>query len=387
MAFHRESQRVSSSEVLQALAEGEEIRLDRCTISGDLDINRLFIKGEDFDTTGLKTRVDDTRRIITFDRPISMTSCTFEGSVFFAPPWDRPGELSVRFEHDAVFNSSRFQSPVRFSGAVFHRLGGFDGCVFGRVCCFRNARFLARGMFRTVTFEGYGLFNGAVFEREAFFNNTCFSKGGNFTRVFFKGRTDFGGAYSHSKSVPVYESVQFGRRRYGDDETFWRFIKQTAQEAGHYQWAGESFYHERCAAFWRKFRGAGYDDLSFGRKLLRRVWGIRLAPEFVLGRLLFGYGERPVRVLVAGLLVILLAGLFYASPWAHVSSDRGDLQQMTFKNGIYLSTTTFMTIGYGDLYPSPHCGLTRTVAMIEGVCGPCMVALFVVSLAKRFSRA
>ena len=247
-----------------------------------------------------------------------MTSCTFEGSVFFAPSWDRPGELSVRFEHDVVFNSSRFQSPVRFSGAVFHRIGSFDGCVFGRVCCFRNARFLARGMFRTVTFEGYSLFNGAVFEREAFFNNTCFSKGGNFTRVFFRGRTDFAGVYSQSKSVPVYESVRFARRRYGDDETFWRFIKQAAQEAGYYQLAGESFYHERCAAFWRRFRGVGYDELSPWRRVARYLWGVRLIPELILGRLLFGYGERPVRVLVASLLVIGACGMFYASPYAAV---------------------------------------------------------------------
>jgi len=387
MAFHRESQRVSSSEVLQALAEGQEVRLDRCTVSGDLDINRLFVKGEDFDTAGLKTNVDDTRRIVTFDRPISMTSCTFEGSVFFAPSWDRPGELSVRFEHDVVFNSSRFQSPVRFSGAVFHRIGSFDGCVFGRVCCFRNARFLARGMFRTVTFEGYSLFNGAVFEREAFFNNTCFSKGGNFTRVFFRGRTDFAGVYSQSKSVPVYESVRFARRRYGDDETFWRFIKQAAQEAGYYQLAGESFYHERCAAFWRRFRGVGYDELSPWRRVARYLWGVRLIPELILGRLLFGYGERPVRVLVASLLVIGACGMFYASPYAAVHyRNTESVEPLSVMDGLYFSTITFTTLGFGDLFPDPDSGLTRAVAMAEAISGASLMALFVVCLSKRYSR-
>ena len=387
MALHRESQRVSSSEVLQALAEGEEIRLDRCTISGDLDINRLFVKEEDFDTSGLKTRMDGTRRIVTLSMPISMSSCTFENDVFFAPPWDRPGELSVQFEREIIFNSSHFQGQARFSGAVFHRIGSFDGCFFQRVSCFRHTHFRGRGMFRTVAFEGYGLFNGAVFDREAFFNNTCFSKGGNFTRVLFKGRTDFAGVYSQSKSVPVYESVRFVRRRYGDDETFWRFIKQAAQEAGYYQLAGESFYHERCAAFWRKFRGLGYDELSAGRKCGRLVWGARLLPEFVLGRLLFGYGERPIRVLLASLLIILACGLFYASSHASVHYRSAEnAEALSIMDGLYFSTITFTTLGFGDLYPDRTSLLTRGIAMAESISGACLMALFVVCLSKRYSR-
>jgi len=387
MAFHRENQRVSSSDVLQALAEGQEIRLDRCTISGDLDINRLFVKEEDFDTTALQAGMEGRRRVVTLSMPISMTACVFENDVFFASPWDRPGELSVRFEREVVFNSSRFEGQARFSGAVFHRIGSFDGCVFRRVCCFRHARFAGRGMFRTVAFEGYGLFTGAVFEREAFFNNTCFSKGGNFTRVLFKGRTDFAGVYSQSKSVPIYESVRFVRRRYGDDETFWRFIKQAAQEAGYYQLAGESFFNERCAAFWRKFRGLGYDELPAWRKWLRCAWGVRLLPELVLGRLLFGYGERPVRVLVASLLIILACGWFYASPYAQVHYRSAEaVDRLSFMDGLYFSTITFTTLGFGDLYPEAGSLLTRSIAMTEAMTGACLMALFVVCLSKRYSR-
>ncbi|MBN1124537.1 MAG: potassium channel family protein [Sedimentisphaerales bacterium] len=387
MAFHRENQRVTSSDLLQAIASGEEIKLDRCTISGELDLNRLFVKEEDFDTSALSIRLEGVRRTITLSMPIAMNSCTFENDVFFAPPWDRPGELSVIFQREIVFNSSRFSGQARFSGAIFNRIGSFDGCTFDRVSCFRGAHFVGRGMFRTVTFDGYGLFNGAVFEHEAFFNNTCFSKGGNFTRVFFKGRTDFAGVYSRSKSVPIYESVRFLRKSYGDDESFWRFIKQASQEAGYYQLAGESFYNERCSAFWRRFRGLGYDELPTWRKILRWISGVRLLPEFVLGRLLFGYGERPIRVLLASLSVILVCGFFYASPYAAVHGRGAQaVERLSLMDGMYFSTITFTTLGFGDLYPEGTNLLTRSMAMGEAISGACLMSLFVVCLSKRYSR-
>jgi hypothetical protein len=52
---------------------------------------------------------------------------------------------------------------------------------------------------------------------------------------------------------------------------------------------------------------------------------------------------------------------------------------------LYFSTITFTTLGYGDLYPSPE-GFYRQLAMAEAVAGGCLMALFVVCLAKRYSR-
>ena len=42
MALEKEKQRLSASEVLQALAGGEDIRLDECTISAGVDTTGLF---------------------------------------------------------------------------------------------------------------------------------------------------------------------------------------------------------------------------------------------------------------------------------------------------------------------------------------------------------
>ena len=136
MAFQREKQRISSSEILQALADGDDIRLEGCTISGDLDVNRLFVKDESFDTSHLEVGSRDETSVVTFSQSIVFNSCTFEGNVCFAGPWDKPGELTVIFKRDIGFNSSCFQGQTRFDGVVFRGLAGFDGCTFQRVVGF-----------------------------------------------------------------------------------------------------------------------------------------------------------------------------------------------------------------------------------------------------------
>ncbi len=184
--------------------------------------------------------------------------------------------------------------------------------------------------------------------------------------------------------MPAYESVFFARRRYGEDESFWRFVKQSAQEAGYYQLAGECFYNERCARLWQKLRGPGdYDNSPPLKKITRWLLALRLLPELIFGRLLFGYGERPVRVLAASALIIISCAFFYSQPGSLVYRD-GHIEP-SFFHGLYFSTITFTTLGYGDFYPSPH-GFCRQMAMAEAAAGACLIALFIVCLAKRFSR-
>ena len=311
MQFQREKQRISAGEILGAIANGDDIKLYRCTISGELDINRLFEKDENFDTSNLALRQDQAEKVLTLSQSIVFRSCVFEENVVFSPPWAEPDTIRVIFEQDVSFNSSVFNNQVSFGGAVFHGLAGFDGCSFDSVGSFRAVTFRSRAMFRTAVFKGYCLLNDAVFQSQARFSNSFFAKGVNFMRTRFEGGTDFAGVYSGSRAVPIHDSIFFGRRRYGDDESFWRFVKQTAQEAGHYQLAGESFYQERCAHLRGKFKGSDYDSISAAKKFSRLIGGVRLIPEILFGKYLFGYGERPTRVLVASVLLIFVcAGLY-----------------------------------------------------------------------------
>ena len=385
--FQRQGQRISASDILGQIAAGNDILLEKCTVSGDLDVSRLLNIEEGFEIKGVVISQVGECTEIKINSMVSFRSCVFEGNVSFTAPWESPGTLKVIFTKDAVFNSSEFCGQSRFGEVDFMETAGFDGCMFHHVTGFRSTNFFGNAFFRTVEFEGYGLFNSALFKADARFTNTCFSRGGNFTETRFEGGTDFTGVYAKGKSVPVFESVRFVRNTYGDDESFWRFIKQSAQEAGYYQLAGESFYKERCAHFWHKFRGVNYDDLSGKDKLMRWIVGIKLLPELIFGRLLFGYGERPIRVLFASAAVVLLCALFYASSFSHISwRVDGHVVEPSYIDGLYFSTITFTTLGFGDIYPSPDHLLTRTVAMIEALCGVSLMSLFVVTLSKRYSR-
>ncbi len=385
MAFQREKQNVSASDLLQALADGDDVKISQCTITGVLDINRLFDPVERFQTEKLSLQKKQGCTTLTLSQSIVFDKCIFDENMVFAGPWAEPDSVAVEFKADIIFNSSVFKAQARFRNAKFCGTAGFDGCTFNGVATFKNVVFAKDAKFRTAVFNGYCLLGNAVFNSSARFANTHFAKGANFSEVKFLGQTDFGGVYSSSRAVPIYDLISFARRRLGDDESFWRFVKQSAQEAGYYQLAGECFYNERCARLCKKLRGPGYDTISPAKKLARLILGVRLLPELVFGRLLFGYGERPVRVLVASALIIVLCAFFYSQPGSLVHRQGDTEQSFLFLQGLYFSTITFTTLGYGDLYPAAQ-GLCRQVAMAEAVAGGCLMALFVVCLAKRFSR-
>jgi len=383
MGFQRERQEVSAGELLGAIAAGQDIRLSQCAVTGVLDVNRLFDPRENFPTDNLLLEYKGERTIITIAQSLVFDKCIFEENVVFAGPWVEPDSVTVRFKKDVVFNSSQFNGQSRFRSAFFEGAAGFDGCSFAGVVTFKNAVFRGAAKFRTVVCNGYSLFGGAAFGSSARFANTHFVKGANFSHVKFMAHTDFGGVYSSSRAVPIYDAIHFGRWLHGEDESFWRFVKQSATEAGYYRLAGECFYNERCAGLWQKLWGSGYAHLSPAARFRRLASGVRLVPEFVFGRLLFGYGERPTRVLLAGVIVVLFFALLFSANGALVFREGPN--QGGFGQGLYFSTITFTTLGYGDLYPSDQ-GLWRQLAMIEAVTGGCLIALFVVCLAKRFSR-
>ena len=384
MAFQREKQHISASDLLQAIADREDIQLTHCTITGVLDINRLFEPAEKFNVEKLLIRQKEDCKILTLPQSLVFDNCTFEENTVFAAPWSEPDSVSVEFEKDVIFNSSVFKGQARFRNSVFGGIASFDGCSFEGVVTFKNTFIQKDAKFRTTIFKGYSLFGSAVFGASARFTNTHFVKGANFSDVKFMGQTDFSGVYASSRAVPSCDSVFFANKRYGNDESFWRFVKQSASEAGYYQLAGQCFYNERCASLWRKFYGLGYESLSLPKKLGRLILSVRLLPELILGRLLFGYGERPIRVLTAAALVIFVCAFFYSQPGSIVHRD--GLVQPSFLQGLYFSTITFTTLGYGDLYPSAE-GFYRQLAMTEAITGVLLMALFVVCLAKKFSRS
>lgn len=383
-----EKQRINAADILTEIAAGNEVHLTACTISGHLDINRFFSDSDDrIDPGELAYQQFGDKKVVTLTETLFFNACIFEDNVVFAPTWSQPDAVSVIFKSDIHFNSSFFRGQTRFSAAVIEKSAAFDGCSFHGVVCFRKTHFKGPAKFRTGDFRGYGLFNNATFQSQALFSNAYFAKGVNLTNVRFESQTDFSGVYAGSKTVPAYDNIYFAKHRQGDDEAFWRFIKQCAQEAGHYTLAGQAFYKERCGHLWFKFRGADYDKLSLPGKILRLIAAIRLLPEYIFGRILFGYGERPVRVLVASAMIIIGCAIAYWVQPTGVLLYKGRvLEDKNFMDCLYFSVTTFATLGPGDMFPiRDH--FTRYIVMAEALSGGLLMALFVVSLAKRFSRS
>ena len=91
-----------------------------------------------------------------------------------------------------------------------------------------------------------------------------------------------------------------------------------------------------------------------------------------VSRVCFGYGEKPLRVLlVAGILIFGYA-LAYAS--------LGALSEAGFSSSLYFSIVTFSTLGYGDVLPRPP---FRLLAASEAVAGVVFSGLFLFTLARR----
>jgi hypothetical protein len=245
VGLEQENSTVAAVDILGAIAAGEDVHLTRCRISGVLDLKQFFAENPPCCIDNLHTFKEEDTDVLVLSQLLFFNSCMFESDVFFAGSWEQPESLKIVFEKDVLFNSSVFAGQTRFSNAEFKGQAGFDGCTFNRVCSFRKAVFRERAMFRTVLFEGYGLFNDALFVGDTRFANSSFGKGANYTQAQFQSRCDFAAVYSRSKAVPVYEGVSFTRKRFGDDESFCRFIKQSCQEAGYYQQAGECFYREQ----------------------------------------------------------------------------------------------------------------------------------------------
>lgn len=231
-----------------------------------------------------------------------------------------------------------------------------------------------------------------------------------FDEASFQGRTDFsgissGGDVSLARATFYAEAIfvkvkvvppsmlylgdeQKGFAEFRHESTHYaerafRIAKQTALDSGRYVVAGEYNYKERV--YFRQWR--------------RGRWNVLRIAEWLFADFIFGYGERPFRVvrtaaIVIGLwaLLFLFTGIKEIVGCEIVKIDRrlwfnpdqllptlGD-----FLRCLYFSAISFATLGYGDFQPLSWG--SRTLAALEGLFGIVLMALFAVTIAKRFAR-
>ncbi len=142
----------------------------------------------------------------------------------------------------------------------------------------------------------------------------------------------------------------------------YRNLKVWHTQHGLYDIAGKFYYREK---------EAGRKSLGWCSKL----WYHRLALEF--SRLVFGYGERWWNILfwMVGIIFGLAAAYFF---WGSFSSS-------SFADTLYYSVASFTALGYGNWAPQPT-GWAKGVGAAEAVLGVSMMALFLVTFVRKWTR-
>jgi hypothetical protein len=287
------------------------------------------------------------------------------------------------FNGDAIFDGATFRADARFLDASFRADGSFEGATLSGDAWFDRATFKEDAGFDRLTFSGDASFDGTIFCGDVRFCHVTFGNEASFWVTTFNGYAWFHGASFHPGVDIHFDKPARGRpfrfRREG--ETAYRLAKQAAQERGDYAAAGDYHYAEQCAIEdkWRS---------DSGHKPWRKtfwLWWFRL----LFGRLIYGYGERPMRPLFIALVVIFLWAGFYWLGGAIVPSDPGlesaarAAYEPTIGECLYCSIVTFTTLGYGDYQPKePY----RLLAVSEALLGATLMAVFVVCLSKKYVR-
>lgn len=94
---------------------------------------------------------------------------------------------------------------------------------------------------------------------------------------------------------------------------------------------------------------------------------------------LWGYGERPSRIIMVALTIIsIYAGIYNLVEW---KDDKGCFYQLNMIDSTYFSVVTFTTLGYGDITPKTE--LLKFLAGTEALLGAFSMGLIVAGFSNR----
>lgn len=369
------------------------------------------------------------------DGKVYFTGCNFnKANVAFQ--FAKFGKGDIGFEKAFFFGKKIDFSKVEFGeGRVDFRLAEFgDGDVMFDECEFKTGKL----RFRRVKFgSGRISFESALLRNtEVTFERTEF---GNGELTFFQCSCDH--VNFNSSHLNNYIDLRFAECRYIDlSHTIVRDIVDLTNNQGNVKIKGINFnglrnlgrifidwhdnnvkkmiYNQEGTTVKQKadqfrmlkeeFHALGqYTDedkayLEFKRLELKdrkiralesNVWNtLWFYPVYWSEKLIFDqighYATNPLRVLVSMFISFSFITLLYVvlilTTSADIVSSLGDPDKLSIlTKSIYHSAVTFLTIGYGDYYPS---GIIRWVSGLEGFAGLFLLAYFTVAFVRKILR-
>jgi uncharacterized protein YjbI with pentapeptide repeats len=311
-----------------------------------------------------------------FCKTFHCADTTFRDEVLFrhAKFSDDVTFTKTQFESDALFDSSQFDSHLTVLSSTFKGSASFKHARVGGLASFNRTEI------------DYGRFDGAEFHGNAIFFAVSFFAA-SFKGTLFEGYAGLDTAScTRQFTVILPPSDSPTRIKPGLGTSLYRLAKQCAMSNGDYRLAGDFHYAEQCAAEY------GRRQLSTWNCWKPDFWtrgknAILAWLEYLIGRSLFGYGERPQRVVVAAFIIILVFTFVFS--WSHgvgyYNKNHEWLEVTDFTTCLYFSITTFTTVGFGDVLPAEST-FVRYMAATESMLGATLMALFIVALARRYTR-
>ncbi|MBL7158804.1 MAG: pentapeptide repeat-containing protein [Candidatus Omnitrophica bacterium] len=127
---------------------------------------------------------------------------------------------------------------------------------------------------------------------------------------------------------------------------------------------------------------ASFKEKTMERLLLKKKRNPAYLPSLIMD-FLCGYGEKPHRIILSSLFVILGYATAYLLLDAILYTPSIEYH-MSISDYVYYSGITFTTVGYGDFIPKAS-SLFRFLAASEAFIGTFMMGLFIFTLARKYS--
>ena len=313
----------------------------------------------------------------------------------------------VHFENGNVtFEESEFQK-----GRITFRSSSFEGgslsfelvdfgdnkVVFDRVLFGSGHTSFAKSTFNTLSLKGSHLDNyldlrikkGKLIDLSESIARDIIDLTPNENKVSLdtlklKGMRDLGRIFIHWKKNDVHKLIASQEdTSIRDKANQFNLLKNDFNDTGQYNDEDKAY-----VAYKRFEQKADLND-ALEKKPSNGVWAY---PSYWFKWIVFDkmghYATDPLRVLVSMFVVyILFSLLFVVLPeFAHadIVSSVGDPDGLSMvKRSFYHSAITFLTIGYGDYYPSGH---IRWLSSLEGWVGLFMMAYFTVAFVRKILR-